>query len=82
MTSVANLHPDPAPIVACTISRDVQNFDLLIDDMEIELRISGREEQFLISLDSRISAVSKDTIVKIKKSRLVAGFSILRLSEI
>jgi pilus assembly protein CpaE len=37
MTSVANLHPDPAPIVACTISRDVQNFDLLIDDMEIEL---------------------------------------------
>jgi pilus assembly protein CpaE len=37
MTSVANLHTDPAPIVACTISRDVQNFDLLIDDMEIEL---------------------------------------------
>jgi pilus assembly protein CpaE len=37
MTSVANLHPEPAPIVACTISRDVQNFDLLIDDMEIEL---------------------------------------------
>ncbi|MDN5789106.1 MAG: pilus assembly protein CpaE, partial [Pseudorhodobacter sp.] len=37
MTSVANLQPDPAPIMACTISRDVQNFDLLIDDMEIEL---------------------------------------------
>jgi pilus assembly protein CpaE len=37
MTSVANLQPAPAPIVACTISRDVQNFDLLIDDMEIEL---------------------------------------------
>jgi pilus assembly protein CpaE len=37
MTSVANLHPEPAPILACTISRDVQNFDLLIDDMEIEL---------------------------------------------
>ena len=37
MTSVANLQPDPAPIVACTISRDVQNFDLLIDDMENEL---------------------------------------------
>lgn len=37
MTSVANLHPAPAPILACTISRDVQNFDLLIDDMEIEL---------------------------------------------
>lgn len=41
---------------------------VITDDMEIELRISGREEQFLISLDSRISAVSKDTIIKIKKS--------------
>ena len=37
MTSVATLQPDPAPILACTISRDVQNFELLIDDMEIEL---------------------------------------------
>ena len=37
MTSVATLQPDPAPIVACTISRDVQNFDMLIDDMEHEL---------------------------------------------
>ncbi|MGR3801933.1 AAA family ATPase [Marinibacterium profundimaris] len=26
--------PEPTPIVACTISRDVQNFDLLIEDME------------------------------------------------
>jgi pilus assembly protein CpaE len=25
---------DPSPIIACTISRDVQNFDLLIEDME------------------------------------------------
>ena len=41
---------------------------VITDDMQIELRISGREEQFLISLDSRISAVSKDTIVRIKKS--------------
>lgn len=37
MTSVANLHPEPAPILACTISRDVQNFEMLIDDMEEEL---------------------------------------------
>ncbi|WP_102222593.1 AAA family ATPase [Acidimangrovimonas sediminis] len=37
MTKVAALQPDPAPIVACTISRDVQNFDLLIEDMEAEL---------------------------------------------
>ena len=37
MTSLANLQPDPAPILACTISRDVQNFEILIDDMEQEL---------------------------------------------
>jgi pilus assembly protein CpaE len=37
MSSVAALQPDPAPIVACTISRDVSNFDLLIEDMETEL---------------------------------------------
>ena len=41
---------------------------VITDDTEIELRVSGREEQFLISLDSRIAAVSKDTIVKIKKT--------------
>ncbi len=46
MTSVANLHPDPTPIVACTISRDVQNFDLLIDDMEIELGESWGDLSF------------------------------------
>lgn len=34
MTSSAIKHPEPSPITACTISRDVQNFDLLIEDME------------------------------------------------
>ena len=37
MTSVATLQPEPAPILACTVSRDVQNFEILIDDMEAEL---------------------------------------------
>lgn len=37
MTSKATVQSDPAPILACTISRDVQRFDLLIDDMEAEL---------------------------------------------
>ena len=46
MTSVANLQPDPAPIVACTISRDVQHFDLLIDDMEVELGESWGDLSF------------------------------------
>ena len=37
MTTKASVNSDPAPILACTISRDVQRFDLLIDDMEQEL---------------------------------------------
>lgn len=37
MTSTAALQPEAAPILACTVSRDVQNFDLLIEDMETEL---------------------------------------------
>ncbi|MCG6882473.1 MAG: AAA family ATPase [Silicimonas sp.] len=36
MSSSAAVQEEPAPIVACTISRDVQNFDLLIEDMENE----------------------------------------------
>ncbi|MEL6607498.1 MAG: AAA family ATPase [Pseudomonadota bacterium] len=36
MSSVM-LQPDPSPLLACTVSRDVQNFDLLIDDMEAAL---------------------------------------------
>lgn len=37
MSTSAALQPEPQPIVACTISRDVQNFDLLIEDMEATL---------------------------------------------
>ncbi|NEX47132.1 AAA family ATPase [Pseudotabrizicola algicola] len=46
MTSVATLQPDPAPIKACTISRDVQNFELLIDDMENALGESWGDLSF------------------------------------
>ncbi len=34
MSSTNMLQPEPQPITACTVSRDVQNFDLLIEDME------------------------------------------------
>lgn len=37
MRTSAALQPEPQPIVACTISRDVQIFDLLIEDMEAAL---------------------------------------------
>ncbi len=35
--SSAMTQPEPSPLVACTISRDVTNFDLLIEDMEAAL---------------------------------------------
>jgi NAD+ kinase len=38
------------------------------DHLEIKLKISGRENQYLISLDSRLSSLEKDTIVSIKKA--------------
>ncbi len=59
MTSVATLQPDPAPIVACTVSRDVQNFEILIDDMEAELGEAWGDLGFddaLIFLDQPDSA--------------------------
>lgn len=34
MSGTPMLQPEPQPITACTVSRDVQNFDLLIEDME------------------------------------------------
>jgi len=46
MTSTAALQPEPAPISACTISRNVQNFDLLIEDMESELGESWGDLSF------------------------------------
>ena len=37
MSSATTSSKHMAPIRACTVSRDVQNFDLLIEDMEMEL---------------------------------------------
>ncbi len=41
---------EPAPIVACTVSRDVQNFDLLIEDMENTLGESWGDLGFVETL--------------------------------
>ncbi len=38
------------------------------DSTEIQLRVSGREEQHLVSLDSRIATLDNDTLIKIKKA--------------
>lgn len=42
------------------------------DNTEIKLKVSGREENYLVSLDSRIATLENNTIIKIKK----ADFSI------
>ncbi len=38
------------------------------DDVEIELKVDSREEQHLISLDSRIATLDNGTTIKIKKA--------------
>ncbi len=38
------------------------------DDTEITLKVSGREENYLVSLDSRIATVTNETIIKLKKA--------------
>lgn len=38
------------------------------DSTEIQFKVSGREDHFLLSLDSRIATLQNDTIIKIKKA--------------
>jgi NAD+ kinase len=64
------LTPEVASLVVTPMAPHNLNARPLVitDDTEITLKISGREEQFLISLDSRIAAVAIDTTVYIKKA--------------
>ena len=41
---------------------------IIPDDSELTLKIKGREEQYLVSLDSRITSVSNETTLTVKKS--------------
>jgi NAD+ kinase len=41
---------------------------IIPDDSELTLKIKGREEQYLVSLDSRITSVSNETTLTIKKT--------------
>ncbi len=50
MSSTAALEPEPQPLVACTISRDVRDFDLLIEDMEAALGESWGDLNFTEAL--------------------------------
>lgn len=46
MTGNAMLDTEPTPILACTISRDVANFEVLIDDMETLMENSWGDLSF------------------------------------
>ena len=41
---------------------------IIPDSTEIQLRVSGREENHLVSLDSRIATLDNGTLIKIKKA--------------
>lgn len=41
---------------------------VITDDTEIKLKVSGRETQYLVSLDSRIAALDNNSILTIKKT--------------
>ena len=64
------LMPDVNSLVITPIAPHNLNARPLVipDEMEIELRVSGREEHYLVSLDSRITSVTNETLLRIKKT--------------
>jgi NAD+ kinase len=64
------LTPDAKNIVITPIAPHNLNARPLVipDDTEIRMKVSGREANYLISLDSRIMSVKKETILTIKKN--------------
>ncbi len=64
------LTPDVRSFVVTPIAPHNLNARPLVitDDTEIKLKISGREEHYLVSLDSRITSINNDTTLYIKKT--------------
>ena len=64
------LTPEVAALVITPIAPHNLNARPLVipDNTEIELRVSGRETNYLVSLDSRIASVNNNAILKIKKN--------------
>lgn len=64
------LTPDVKSLVITPIApHNLNARPLVIPDItEIRLKVSGREEQYLVSLDSRITSVKNDSILIIKKT--------------
>ena len=64
------LMPDVNSLVITPIAPHNLNARPLVipDNTEIELKVTGREEQYLVSLDSRITSVTNETLLKINKT--------------
>lgn len=64
------LMPDVKSLVITPIAPHNLNARPLVipDKTEIRLKVSGREPQYLVSLDSRIATMDNDTILTIKKT--------------
>jgi len=64
------LTPDVRSFVITPIAPHNLNARPLVvpDETEIRLKVSGREENYLVSLDSRITSVKNETILIIKKT--------------
>lgn len=64
------LTPDAQSLVVTPIAPHNLNARPLVirDDTEITLRVSGREEQYLVSLDSRITTIGNESVLKIRRT--------------
>ncbi|WP_414000107.1 NAD kinase [Flavobacterium sp. W1B] len=64
------LTPDVKSLVITPIAPHNLNARPLVipDETEIRLKITGREEHYLVSLDSRVTTIKKESILTIKKT--------------
>jgi NAD+ kinase len=74
------LTPEVKSIVITPIAPHNLNARPLVipDNTEIKLRVTGREDQYLVSLDSRVTTVKNESILIIKKN----PFEILKTEHI
>ena len=64
------LTPDVKSLVITPIAPHNLNARPLVipDDTQVRLKVSGREEQYLVSLDSRITSIKNDAVLTITKT--------------
>lgn len=65
------LTPDVKSLVITPIAPHNLNARPLVipDNTEIQLKVTGREEQYLVSLDSRITSIKNESVLTIKKNK-------------